>query len=122
VSILPFDSAEIDAESRSDLPGNRTVGSLLLTALALSNDHLLVYLREPQVLQRVELSRHSCLGLAVQDDTWLSAWQAIHDLQQVLVSPIPSNCSVIQPYTNALVLETWREIDVRMSMLRGLLR
>jgi hypothetical protein len=108
------------AENRSELPSNRTTGAMLLTALALSDDNLLVALREPQVLRRVDVSLHSCLGHAVQDKTWLSVWQAVHDLQQVLVSLVPMEPFVMEPTTNEAVLHIWREIDTRMSLLKAL--
>jgi hypothetical protein len=111
----------VKAECRSDIPTNRAAGAMLLTTLALSNDNLLAALREPQVLQRVEISQHGCLGLAVQDKNWLPAWQAVHDLQQVLVSLVPMEPSMIKPGTDAGVLQIWREIDTRMCFLQALL-
>jgi hypothetical protein len=109
------------AENRSDLPSDRTAGAMLLTALTLSDDNLLVALREPQVLRRVEVSLHGCLGYAVQDKVWLPVWQAVHDLQQVLVSLVPMEPFVIKPSTSAGVLHIWREIDTHVCLLKALI-
>jgi hypothetical protein len=95
---------------------------MLLTALALSDDNLLAVLRESQILQRIELSLHSCKMFAVQDDSWFPALRAVDDLQQVLTSVVPAGPSMIQPYTTEKVLLIWREIGSRVSLLRGQLR
>jgi hypothetical protein len=113
--------ATAKAENRSDLPSNRTAGAMLLTALALSDDSLLVALREPQVLRRVDVSLHECLAHAEQDKTWLPVWRAVHHLQQVLVSMVPMEPFVIKPCTNANVLHIWREINTCISLLKALL-
>jgi hypothetical protein len=115
-------SSLADARFRSDLPANRTTGSMLLTALALSDDNLLAALRASQILQRVELSLHSCKMLTVQDDAWLPALRAVHDLQQVLTSLVPVGPSMVKPYTTERVLRIWRELGSGVSVLRGQLR
>jgi hypothetical protein len=91
---------------------------MLLTALALSDDTLLAALRGSHVLQRVELSLHSCKVLAAQDVTWLSAWRAIYDLQRVLRSLAPVQISLVEPYSNERVLCIWHNIGSRASALR----
>jgi hypothetical protein len=96
--------------SSSDLPGNRTVGSSLLTVLALSDGSLLATLREPQVLHCVELSLHSCKVLIMQDDTWQSAGHAVHGLQQVLTQHLPVGFFLVEPCSDIQVLQIWREI------------
>jgi hypothetical protein len=73
---------------RSDQPGNRATGATILKALAPSNYQFLKALREPQVLQRIELSLHSCMFFKVQDITWHLAWHAVHELHQVITSPL----------------------------------
>jgi hypothetical protein len=115
-------SAGIDAESRSDLPGNRTAGSMLLTVLALSDNNLLAALREPQALQRVELSLHYCLSLALQDEAWLPAWHAVNDLQRVLVSLVPAEPSMVEPYSDANMLRIWHDLGSHVCILRTKLR
>jgi hypothetical protein len=72
---------------------------MLLTALALSDDNLLMALRASQIVQRVELSLHSCKMFTVQDDAWLPALRAVHDLQQVLTSLVPVGPSMVKPYS-----------------------
>jgi hypothetical protein len=108
--------------SRSDLPGNRTVGSSLLTVLALSDGSLLSTLREPQVLQCVELSLHSCKVFVMQDIIWESVWHAVNGLQQVLTQYVPVELSLVQPYNDMRVLQIWQDIGSQLSLLRGLLR
>jgi hypothetical protein len=108
--------------SRSDLPGNRTVGSSLLTVLALSDGSLLAILRQPQVLHCVELSLHSCKVFVMQDITWDSAWHAVNGLQQVLTQHVPVELFLAQPYHDMRVLQIWRDIGTQLSLLRGLLR
>jgi hypothetical protein len=98
------------------------VGSSVLTVLALSNSSLLATLREPQVLQCVELSLHSCKGFVMQDITWESAWHAVTGLQQVLTQHLPVGVSGIAPYNDIRVLEIWRDTGTHFSFLRGLLR
>jgi hypothetical protein len=92
---------------------------MLLTALALSHDNLLSVLRGSQVLQRVELSLHSCKVLSVQDITWLPAWQAGSDLRQVLTTIFPVWPSLVEPYFNERVLHIWRDIGSNLFVLRG---
>jgi hypothetical protein len=108
--------------SRSDLAGNRTVGSSLLTVLALSDGTLLATLREPQVLQCVDLSLHSCKVFVMQDITWESAWHAVNGLQEVLTHHVSIEVSLVQPYNDMRVLQIWRDIGNHLSLLRGLLR
>jgi hypothetical protein len=108
-----------DARFRSDLPANRMTGSILLTVLALSDDNLLAALRASQILQRVELSLHSCKMFTVQDDAWLPALRAVHDLQQVLTSLVPVGPSMVEPYTAERVLRVWRDLASGISVLRG---
>jgi hypothetical protein len=108
--------------SRSDLPDNRTVGSSLLMVLALSDNSLLATLREPQVLQCVELSLHSCKVSIMQDTTWQTAWHALNGLQQVLTQHLPVQLSLVEPYNHVHVLQAWRNIGICLSFLRGLLR
>jgi hypothetical protein len=92
---------------------------MLLTALALSDDNLLMALRASQILQRVELSLHSCKMFTVQDEAWLPALRAVHDLQQVLTSLIPVGPSMVEPYTAERVLRVWRDLRSGISVLRG---
>jgi hypothetical protein len=92
---------------------------MLLTALALSDDRLLVALRESQIMQRVELSLHSCKVLATQDVTWLPAWHAVHDLRQVLTSVVPVWSSLAQPYSAESI---WHAIGSQVFVLRVKLR
>jgi hypothetical protein len=108
-----------DARYRSDLPANRTTGSMLLTALALSDDNLLAALRASEILQRVELSLHSCKVFAVQDDAWLPALRAVHDLRQVLTYLVPVGPSMVEPYTTERVLRVWHDLRSGISVLRG---
>jgi hypothetical protein len=119
ISSLRRSNAMADTRYRSDLPANRTTGSMLLTALALSDDNLLAALRASQVLQRVELSLHSCKMFTVQDDAWLPALRAVYDLQQVLTSLVPVGPSMIEPYTAERVLRVWRDFASGISILRG---
>jgi hypothetical protein len=95
---------------------------MLLTAIALSDDNLLAALRASQILQRVELSLHSCKMFTVQDDAWLPAFRAVHDLQQVLTSLVPVGPSMVKPYTTERVLSIWRDLGSGVSALRGELR
>jgi hypothetical protein len=94
-------------------------GSILLTVLALSDDNLLAALRASQILQRVDLSLHSCKVFTVHDDTWLPALRAVHDLQQVLTSLVPVGPSMVKPYTTERVLRIWRDLGSGVSVLRG---
>jgi hypothetical protein len=111
-----------DAQCRSGLPVNRTTGSMLLTALVLSDDNLLAALRASQILQRVELSLHSCKMFTVQDTAWLPALRAVHDLHQVLTSLVPVAPSMVQLYTTERVLRIWRDLGSGVSVLPGQLR
>jgi hypothetical protein len=113
---------EINAENRSDLPNNRTAGSMLLTALALSDDNLLAVLVEPQMVRRVQLSLHYCLSVAVQDDAWLPAWHAVDDLQRVLTSLIPVGPSMVEPYSDERLLRICHELGSDVCVLRAKLR
>jgi hypothetical protein len=117
---------EIDVEayhrSRDDLPGNCTAGAMLLTALALSDDDLLAALCSSQVVNRVELSLHSCKMSAMQNDAWIPASRAVHDLREVLTSLVPIGPSMIGPYSDERVLQIWRDLAARGSVLRGPLR
>jgi hypothetical protein len=97
-------------------------GSTLLSVLALSDDNLLAVLRQSQVLQCVELSVHSCKMFAVQDDTWLPAWRAVHDLQEVLTLIVPMKSSLVEPYSDDRVLDIWRAITSCVSLLPTRLR
>jgi hypothetical protein len=92
---------------------------MLLTALALSDDNLLAALRASQILQRVELSLHSCKMFTVQDDSWLPALRAVYGLQQVLTSLVPVGPSMVKPYTTERVLRIWRDLASGISVLRG---
>jgi hypothetical protein len=111
-----------NSETRSDQPENRTAGSMLLTAFALSDNNLLTALREPQVLQRVELSLHSCKVLAAQDVAWLPVWHAVHDLQQVLASLVLVGPVLDEPFSEEQVLHMWNEIGSGVSILQRKLR
>jgi hypothetical protein len=91
---------------------------MLLTALALSDDNLLAVLRESQILQRIELSLHSCKMFTVQDAAWLLALRAVDDLRQVLTSLAPVGPSMVQPYTTERVLRIWRDLASGISVLR----
>jgi hypothetical protein len=91
---------------------------MLLTALALSDDNILAALREPQMMRRVELSLHYCVSVAVQDASWLPAWHAVHDLQQVLASLVPVRPSMVEPYSNERVLSVWHDLESHVSVLR----
>jgi hypothetical protein len=76
---------------------------MLLTALVLSDDDtLLAAFRGSKVLQRVELSLHSCKVFAAQDIVWRSALRGVNDLQQALTSmrPIPPH----RPDVKVLIL------------------
>jgi hypothetical protein len=95
---------------------------MLLTTLALSHDTLLATLRASQILQRIELSLHSCKMFAVQDDAWLPALRAVDDLRQVLTSLVPVGSSMVQPYTTERVLRIWHDLGSGISVLRGQLR
>jgi hypothetical protein len=92
---------------------------MLLTALALSDDNLLAILHEPQVLQHVELSLHSCKVLAAQNITWVPAWHAVTDLHQVLTSLVPVGPCLMDPCSDQEVLHTWFNIGYCYSTLRG---
>jgi hypothetical protein len=122
ISLLLGGSSPADARCRNDLPANRMTGSILLTVLALSDDNLLAALRASQILQRVELSLHSCKMFAVQDDGWLPALRALRDLQQVLTSLVPIGPSMVKPYTSERVLRIWRDLGSGVYLLRGQLR
>jgi hypothetical protein len=93
---------------------------MLLTALALSHDNLLVALRESQILQRVELSLHSCKVFSAQDIAWRPAWHAVNDLLRVLTSLLPVRPSLVEPSSEEEVLHMWRSIGCHASVLRGL--
>jgi hypothetical protein len=108
--------------SRDDLPGNCTAGAMLLTALALSDDNLLAALRASQVLHRVELSLHSCKMSAMQNDAWIPASRAVHDLREVLTSLVPMGPSMDGPYSDERVLQIWRDLGAGIAVLRGLLQ
>jgi hypothetical protein len=108
--------------SRDDLPGNRTAGAMILTALALSDDNLLAALCSSQIIHRVELSLHSCKKSAMQNDAWIPASRAVHDLREVLTSLVPIGPSMVDTYSEEQVLQIWREIAARASVLRGSLR
>jgi hypothetical protein len=107
---------------RDDLPGNCTAGAILLTALALSDDNLLAALRASNVVHRVELSLHSCKRFAMQDDAWIPASRAVHDLREVLTSLVPIGPSMVEPYSDERVLQLWRDLSARVSVLQGPLR
>jgi hypothetical protein len=92
---------------------------MLLTALALSDDNLFAALRESQVLQRIELSIHSCKVLAAQDEAWYPAWHALRDLQQVLTVFVPVWPLLVGPYSEESVLRMWDDIGSEVSVLRG---
>jgi hypothetical protein len=94
---------------------------MLLTAFALSDDNLLAALLGPQVLQRVELSLHSCRAFAIQSDTWLAPCRAVQDLQHVLTSIMPAWPSLAEPYTDQRVLHMWDDITSQVSVMRGML-
>jgi hypothetical protein len=104
------------------MPGNCTTGAMLLTALALSDDNLLSALRASHVVHRVELSLHSCKVFAMQDDTWIPASRAVHDLREVLMSLVPIGPSMVEYYSDERVLQIWRDLAARVSVLRGPLR
>jgi hypothetical protein len=93
---------------------------MLLTALALSDDNLLSALRALQVIHRVDLSLHSCKVFAMQDDAWIPASRAVHDLREVLTSVVPGEFSMDGPYSDERVLQIWCDLAARGSVLRGL--
>jgi hypothetical protein len=95
---------------------------MLLTALALSDDNLLVALCSVQVIHRVELSLHSCKMSAMQDNAWIPASRAVDDLREVLTSLVPMGPSMVEPYSDERVLQIWRDLATRVSVLRGPLR
>jgi hypothetical protein len=95
---------------------------MLLTALALSDDNLLAALRASQVVHRVELSLHSCKMFALQNDAWIPASRAVHDLREVLTSVVPIGPSMVEPYSGERVLQIWHDLSARISVLRGPLR
>jgi hypothetical protein len=95
---------------------------MLLTALALSDDNLLAALCSSQVVNRVDLSLHSCKKSAMQNDTWIPASRAVHDLREVLTTLVPIGPSMIGPYSDERVLQIWRDLAARVSVLRGPLR
>jgi hypothetical protein len=94
---------------------------MLLTAFALSDDNLLSILRGSQVLSRVELSLHSSKVLAAQDVAWAPAWRAGYNLHKVLISLLPVGPFLVQAYSDKRVRHVWRDIESRVSILRGLL-
>jgi hypothetical protein len=91
---------------------------MLLTALALSDDNLLAALRSSQVAHRVELSLHSCKMSAMQNDAWIPASRAVHDLREVLTSLVPIGPAMVEPFSGKRVLEIWRDLAVRISVLQ----
>jgi hypothetical protein len=93
---------------------------MLLTALALSEDSLLAALRASQVVHRVELLLHSCKMSAMQNDAWIPASRAVDDLREVLMSIFPVGSSMDGPYSGERVLQIWRDLAARVSVLRGL--
>jgi hypothetical protein len=95
---------------------------MLLTVLALSDDNLLAPLRASQVFHRVELSLHSCKMSAMQNDAWIPASRAVDDLREVLTSVVPVGSSMDGPYSDERVLQIWRDLAARVSVLRGLLK
>jgi hypothetical protein len=95
---------------------------MLLAALALSDDNLLAALRQPDVLKRVELSLHSCKINTVQDNAWLPVWRTVRDLREVIVSLEPIDPFMAEPYSDEQVLQIWRELESRASILRGRFR
>jgi hypothetical protein len=95
---------------------------MLLTALALSDDNLLATLRESQVLQRIELSLHSCKVLVAHNITWRPACHALHDLQQVATALLPLGPLLVEPYTNERVLRIWNDMGTDTLILRCKLR
>jgi hypothetical protein len=121
---LPLIESDVVAYhgSRDDLPGNCTAGAMLLTALALSDDNLLAALRVSQVIHRVELSLHSCKMSAMQNDAWIPASRAVHDLREVLTYLVPIGPSIVEPYSRERVLQIWHDLSTRRSVLRGPLR
>jgi hypothetical protein len=97
---------------------NCMTGAMLLTALALADDNLLRTLRKSQILQRVELSLHSCKIFAVQDDIWLPALHAVEDLQQVQLSFQPIGTPLLEPYSEEHVLSLWCDISSEVKVIR----
>jgi hypothetical protein len=95
---------------------------MFLTALALSDDNLLATLRVSQIVHRVELSFQSCKFSAMQNDAWIPASRAVHDLREVLTSLVPIGPSMVKPYSDERVLQIWRDLASRVSVLRGLLK
>jgi hypothetical protein len=95
---------------------------MLLTALALSDDNLLAALCSSQVIRRVELSLHSCKKSVMQDDAWIPASRAVHDLREVLTSLVPIGPFMVEPYSSERVVQIWRDLPARISVLRGPLR
>jgi hypothetical protein len=95
---------------------------MLLTALALSDDNLLAALRASQVFHRVELSLRSCKMSAMQNDAWIPAFRALHDLREVLTSLVPIGSSMVEPYSGERVIQIRRDLTARISVLRGPLR
>jgi hypothetical protein len=109
-------------KNSDNMPGNCTTGAMLLTALALSDDNLLSALRASQVVHRVELSLHSCKVFAKQDDAWIPASRAVHNLREVLTTVLPAGSSTNEPYSDERVLQIWREHGARVSVLRAVLK
>jgi hypothetical protein len=58
----------------------------------------------------------------MQNDAWIPASRAVHDLREVLTSLVPIGPSILHPYSEERVLQIWREIAARVSVLRGPLR
>jgi hypothetical protein len=108
--------------SRDDLPGNCTAGAMLLTALALFVDNLLAALHASEDVHRVELSLHSCKKSAMQNDAWIPASRAVHDLREVITSLVPIGPSMVEPYSGERVIQIWRDLRARESFLRRPLR
>jgi hypothetical protein len=93
---------------------------MLLTVLALSHDSLLVILRESHILQRVELSLHSCKVFSAQDIAWRPVCRTVNDLLRVLTSLLPVRPSLVEPSSEEEVVHMWRSIGCHASTLRGL--
>jgi hypothetical protein len=95
---------------------------MLLAALALSHDDLLAILCQSRVLQRIELSLHSCKVLAAQNATWLPAWHAVHDLHQILTYLSPLGPILVKPYSEEHALHIWRNIGYGVTTLHQLFK
>jgi hypothetical protein len=114
--------ATANARSSDNLHRNCTTGSMLLAALALSDDIVLAALRDLQLVRRIKQSSESRMLLAMQDDNWKLAWDSMRGLEKILESSLPVDHFLSLPYSDEQVLEIWNDIGSSVSVLRGMLR